>query len=236
MKALATFTDHFPIVQLYLIFVYDLPQVFGSSIELPAARSMSQRFSWADLSEKPEGLSSKAQITKEGPTEKSQKYQAKRGETKAPAHGNRKHFEKEAIRETAIGDSPPRSEGNSSWMWVFDQADETIIDIKEWGCQGPCLEKNGVKMCLWWARVAPMDQSALPCPECGQIAEDHETTCAYANQVLCNWCNMFPCRHDARGKCSRRNFSCGFCHFLTTGHCIGNSHDVSRYRLDCAGP
>ena len=120
------------------------------------------------------------------------------------------------------------------WMWIFDSADPSIIDIRQWSdCICP-FRKNEEDRFLIWAEVAPKDRRAIPCAQCWQTASQHDTTCDYRGQTPCNWCNMFPCKHAMKlhDTCSRNNFSCGFCHYSSTGHCVGNRRDVKHYQLD----
>lgn len=140
-------------------------------------------------------------------------------------------LEKVAGIEGAIDeDSPPYP--TPLWMWIFDLTDVKIIDIQQWGDQGRCFHKNGHQRCLWQALVAPIDRRREFCALCWKPAADHDSNCPCLGQIPCSWCNMFPCKHAS--KCSRNNFSCGFCHWSITGHCVGNPHDVRSYWLDSA--
>ena len=131
-------------------------------------------------------------------------------------------------------DSPPytTTQSASCWMWIFDRTDVKIIDIQQGVYEGPWFHKNGHQRCLWRALVAPVDRRREFCALCGKPTVDHDLNCPYLGQIPCSWCNMFPCKHS--WKCSRNNFSCGFCHWYITGHCLGNPHDVRSYRLDSA--
>lgn len=118
----------------------------------------------------------------------------------------------------------------TAWMWIFDNTDPSIIDIRQESDCNCLFRKKEEDRFLVWAKVAPKDRSATRCAQCCKTVLQHETACDYRGQTPCDWCNMFPCRHAM--KCSRYNFSCGFCHYSSTGHCVGNPRDVKRHQLD----
>ena len=70
---------------------------------------------------------------------------------------------------------------------------------------------------LWLARVIPVDRSQYTCNECKATASEHDRECRYHRQMLCAWCNMYPCKHGR--ECTRKNFACHYCHYNITGHC-----------------
>ena len=83
---------------------------------------------------------------------------------------------------------------------------------------------------LWLARVAAVGRSQYTCKECKGTASEHGPDCGYHGQTLCAWCNMYPCKHGK--ECTRKNFGCNYCHYDITWHCMGNMHDVKRYKLN----
>ena len=123
-------------------------------------------------------------------------------------------------------------------MWIFHDANTSLIDVREWGMWGPGFTKKGVQKYLRWARVAPKSRLDETCLVCRQPAHSHDKKCKYRGQEACGWCNMYPCRHaegGCRRSCNKRHFGCNFCHWDVTGHCVGNPDDVLTYKLDDHG-
>ena len=211
-------------IHMITCFIFQLCQKLAQAFQSSTAQShMKPRksASWADLTEEDE-----ASILRKDKGEKH--VELRMSDTPD-------RLDLVPIRKTEVHDETPVDEGSMGecrpcWMWVFEQADPTTV--KSWGRRGPWFQKSGAKSWLWWAEVAPTDRSTFPCARCKKSAADHEPDCSYVGQIPCSWCNMYPCKHAAGGKCSRRNFSCAFCHYSATGHCVGNSHDVNLYQLD----
>ncbi|CAK9097418.1 unnamed protein product [Durusdinium trenchii] len=122
-------------------------------------------------------------------------------------------------------------EDSSAWMWIFDDVDQRRV--KTWSKFCRWFSKKAQPHGLWWAEVVPEDPSSIDCFHCQRPVSCHDESCPYQNQTPCGWCNLFPCKHGLI--CSRKNFSCWFCHKSSTGHCFGNASDTKKYKLDLNG-
>ena len=209
------------------------------------------RKSWADLSEEPEAEAEAIEIfVKDVKLWKNKKSTQSSESFEVDLRGFRLELqclpEKERPIDAGEGDSAEaqkecatdkleskssgallQAEACCSWMWVLPSA-EGVIECDP--TRNRVFEKKGEIYCLWWAKVAPRDTSQRPCFQCHKPTSNHEKSCDYKGQVPCAWCNRFPCKH--MDKCCRKNFSCVFCHYSSSGHCVGSVSDTRKYSLD----